>query len=127
MIIRNIKIFSQNIYKNTLLTNIILEAHKDFNIIFIQELPWFFIYSIPSSIIGCLNTNNFSFSFLLFFYIDFIFLLDNEEACDTTVTWQVTWCDIIDLKHGGRIWKIMLGHMYTTWWPWVRNEIDMRM
>jgi len=35
MIIRNIKIFSQNVYKNILLTNTILKAQNDFDIIFI--------------------------------------------------------------------------------------------
>ena len=33
----------------------------------------------------------------------FIFILDNKEAHDTAVTWQVTWCDIIGLEHGRRI------------------------
>ena len=28
--------------------NTILEAQRDFNIIFIQEPPWFIIHSIPS-------------------------------------------------------------------------------
>ena len=65
MIIRNIKIFSQNVYKNKLLTNTILEVHRNFDIIFIQELPWFFICSIPSSVnekgkqlVGALNHPN---------------------------------------------------------------------
>ena len=49
MIIKEIKIFSQNICKNNLLTNTILEAQRDFDIIFIQELPWSIICSIPSS------------------------------------------------------------------------------
>ena len=48
MIIKEIKIFSQNICKNNLLMNTILEAQRDFNIIFIQEPPWFIIHSIPS-------------------------------------------------------------------------------
>ena len=38
-----------------------------------------------SAVMGCWNTNNFYFSFILF-YIDFLFLLDDEEACDTAVT-----------------------------------------
>jgi len=38
MIINEIKIFLQNVYKNNLLTNTILEAQKEFDIIFIQEL-----------------------------------------------------------------------------------------
>jgi len=48
MIINNIKIFLQNICKNKLLTNTILEAQKEFDVIFIQELLWFLICSIPS-------------------------------------------------------------------------------
>ena len=35
-------------YKNKLLTNSILEAQKEFDIIFIQELLWLFIQSILS-------------------------------------------------------------------------------
>ena len=38
MIIKSLKIFLQNIYKNWFLTEIILENQKDFNILFIQEL-----------------------------------------------------------------------------------------
>jgi len=49
MICKNIKKFSQNVCKNNLLTNTILEAQRDFDIIFIQELLWAFIQSIPSS------------------------------------------------------------------------------
>ena len=48
MIIKNIKIFSQNVQKNKLLTNMILESNKEFDIIFIQEPPWSFIQSISS-------------------------------------------------------------------------------
>ena len=50
MIIKNIKIFSQNIHKNILLVNIILEVQKDFNILFIQKLPQLIICSIPSPV-----------------------------------------------------------------------------
>jgi len=49
MIIKEIKIFSQNVCKNNLLTNTILEVWREFDIIFIQEPPWSFICSIPSS------------------------------------------------------------------------------
>ena len=52
---------------------------------------------------------------LIFFFFSFISLLDNEEAHDTTVTWHVTWCDVIGLEHGGRVWKITSGHIKTTW------------
>ena len=99
-------------------------------------ISWLFVVTfVHLTVMGHLNTNNFSFSFLLFFwfYIDFLFLflfllfLDDKEACDTTVTWQVTWYDVIGLEHGGKIWKMMSGHMYTTWWPWVGNEVDMRL
>ena len=66
-----------------------------------------------SAVIGCWNTNNFYFSFLLF-YIDFLFLLDDEEVCDTAVTWYITWCNVIGLEGGKRIWKMTSKHMYTT-------------
>ena len=49
MIYNNLKIFSQNICKNTLVVNTILETHFYFNIILIQEPPWSIICSIPSS------------------------------------------------------------------------------
>jgi len=80
------------------------------------------------------DTNNFS--FLLFNFSDFIlilfcflfdFILDNEEACDIAVTWHVTQYNVISLEHDGRIWKMMSGHMNTTWWSWVRYKADMRM
>ena len=45
--------------------------------------------------------NTWTLTSLFFFY--FIFLLDNEEACDTAVTWPVTWCDIIGLEYRGKI------------------------
>ena len=48
MIIKNIKLFLQNIWKNKLLTNMILKTNKDFNVIFIQELLWLFIHFIFS-------------------------------------------------------------------------------
>ena len=35
MILKNLKIFSQKIWKNKLLTNIILENKKKFNIVFV--------------------------------------------------------------------------------------------
>ena len=37
IIIKEIRIFLQNVYKNNLLTNTILEAQRYFDIIFIQE------------------------------------------------------------------------------------------
>ena len=46
MIYNNLKIFSQNVCKNTLIVNTILETHSYFNIIFIQELLWSIIHSI---------------------------------------------------------------------------------
>jgi len=65
MIIKNIRIFSQNVYKNKLLTDAILKAYRDFDIIFIQELLWSFIHSISSSmnekgeqLVGALNHPN---------------------------------------------------------------------
>jgi len=49
MIFKDIKIFSQNFWKNSLIVNTILEVKFDFDIIFIQELSWFTVCSIPSS------------------------------------------------------------------------------
>jgi len=49
MIIKNLKIFSQNIWKNNYVVNTILKAQSDFDIIFIQELSCTTICSIPSS------------------------------------------------------------------------------
>ena len=46
MILENLKIFSQNIWKNNFIIKTILEAHSDFNIIFIQKPSWSFIRSI---------------------------------------------------------------------------------
>jgi len=43
MIIKKIRIFSQNIHKKNLLTNTILEVQKEFDIIFIQKPLWSFI------------------------------------------------------------------------------------
>ena len=69
-------------------------------------------YDVPvAGVMKCFRHWQFFFSFLLFlwFYINFAFfslfdfLLDDEEAHDTAVTWNVTWCDIIGLEHGRRI------------------------
>ena len=49
MICKEIKIFSQNVQKNFLLINTILEVKTNFDIIFIQEPSWSLIHSIPSS------------------------------------------------------------------------------
>jgi len=65
MIIKNIKIFSQNVQKNKLLTDMILETYREFNIIFTQEHPWSLVQSIPSflnkkreCLIGALHHSN---------------------------------------------------------------------
>jgi len=50
MIYDNLKIFSQNKQKNSLIINTILETQSHFDIIFIQELPWSILHMIPSSI-----------------------------------------------------------------------------
>jgi len=49
MIVRNLKIFLQNIRKNSLVVNTILETQNQFDIILIQELPWSEIRKIPST------------------------------------------------------------------------------
>jgi len=49
MIKNNLKIFSQNVRKNKVLTDIILETQKNSaDVIFIQELPRSLIQRIPS-------------------------------------------------------------------------------
>ena len=48
MILKDIKIFSQNVHKNNFIINIILKTQSSFNIIFIQKPSWFFIHAIPS-------------------------------------------------------------------------------
>ena len=49
IILNDLKIFSQNIWKNNLIINTVLEVNSNFNIIFIQELFWSIIQFIPSS------------------------------------------------------------------------------
>ena len=49
MIYNNLKIYFQNVCKNVLTVNTILETHCHFDIILIQEPPWSIICSIPSS------------------------------------------------------------------------------
>ena len=49
MIVKNFKIFSQNVHKNSLIVNTILETQDQFDIIFIQEPPWSEICKVPSS------------------------------------------------------------------------------
>ena len=48
MILKNLKIFSQNIYKNYLIVNTILEIQSYFDIVLIQEPPWSIICKVPS-------------------------------------------------------------------------------
>ena len=49
MIVKNLKIFSQNIQKNNFIINTILKVNHNFDVIFIQEPSWTTIRSIPSS------------------------------------------------------------------------------
>ena len=49
MIIKNLKIFLQNVRKNSLIVNTLLEILVHFDIILIQELPWSEIHKIPST------------------------------------------------------------------------------
>ena len=49
MILKDIYIFSQNIYKNNFVIDTILKTYSLFNIIFIQKPSWSHIWSIPSS------------------------------------------------------------------------------
>ena len=49
MIVWNLKIFSQNVRKNSLIINTILETQNQFDIILIQEPPWSEIHKLPST------------------------------------------------------------------------------
>ena len=49
MILKNLKILSQNVQKNYLIVNTILETQSHFDIILIQEPPWFVIHKVPST------------------------------------------------------------------------------
>ena len=49
MIVHNLKIFSQNVRKNSLILNTILETQHHFDIILIQEPPWSEIRKISCS------------------------------------------------------------------------------
>jgi len=49
MIVKNLKILLQNVHKNSLIVNTLLEIQNQFDIIFIQEPPWSEIRQIPSS------------------------------------------------------------------------------
>ena len=48
MIVNKLRIFSQNVCKNSLILNTILETQNHFDIILIQEPPWSEIQKIPS-------------------------------------------------------------------------------
>ena len=65
MICKDIKILLQNVQKNNLIVNTILEVKTDFDIIFIQEPSWSTIHFIPSSksckgesLVGIVNHHN---------------------------------------------------------------------
>ena len=49
MIVRKLRIFSQNVRKNSLILNTILETQNHFDIILIQESPWSEIQKVPCS------------------------------------------------------------------------------
>ena len=49
MIMKNLKILSHNVHKNSLIINTLLETQNQFDIILIQEPPWSEIHKIPSS------------------------------------------------------------------------------
>ena len=49
MILNSIKIYSHNVHKNNFLINTILKTQYLFDVIFIQELSWSILRTIPSS------------------------------------------------------------------------------
>jgi len=65
MIIKDLRIFSQNVRKNNLIMNTILKLKAEYDIIFIQEPSWSTIQFIPSSksykgesLVGVVNHSN---------------------------------------------------------------------
>ena len=50
MILQNLRIFSQNVWNNSLIVNTILKTQTQFDIIFIQEPSWSKIRKIPSAL-----------------------------------------------------------------------------
>ena len=49
MILKNLKVLFQNVRKNHLIVNTILETQSHFDIILIQEPPWSIIHKVPST------------------------------------------------------------------------------
>jgi len=49
MILKNLKILSQNVWKNYFIVNIILITQSQFDIILIQKLFWSITYKVPST------------------------------------------------------------------------------
>jgi len=83
MIYKDIKLFSQNIWKNSLIIKTILEITTNFDIIFIQEPSWTTIHSIPSStncerelLVGVVNNLN---------WLTFIRPYTNESECPRVI------------------------------------------
>ena len=66
----------------------------------------------------------FFFWFYFYFYFSFRMM---KKAHDKEVTWQVTWCDVISLELDERVWKMTLGYLEYTWWPWVGHKAGMRI
>jgi len=50
MILKNLNILLQNVHKNHLIVNTILETQSHFDVILIQELPWSVICQVPSTV-----------------------------------------------------------------------------
>ena len=50
MILKNLKVLFQNMQKNHLIVNTILETQTHFDIILIQEPPWSIIHKVPSTL-----------------------------------------------------------------------------
>ena len=103
MIYKDIKLFSQNVQKNSLIIKTILEIKTNFDIIFIQESSWTTIHSIPSSInckgellVGVINHWN---------WITFTRSYTNKSKCSRMIIYVnirlssfhfSLWKDIID-------------------------------
>ena len=104
-----LKFFSQNIRKNKLIINTILETQSLYDIIFIQELPWLIICSIPSSsncdgepLVGVLHHPN---------WYTFTRNLTNQSNSPRVITY----INICILHFCFSLWNDILNHRDISW------------
>ena len=90
MIIKDIKIILQNVWKNNSIVNMILETCFPFNIIFIQELSWTTICSIPNlksregeALVSIPNHPN---------WLNFVSYMSNANDYPRVIIYCYNWC-----------------------------------